>query len=150
VIVTEAGKLFIMRILKDNEFQRAQLGYLEREIKQSTQGQLRNHSFWDAIRQLVHVGLCAGEIEYAKRYQSEKAVWFDVPTANLWQFYNEICRDLEGLPFAFNNISRKTFTRRLLRNKNCERKKVRYKKRVVVSVVWGTNQSFFDWIQKWV
>jgi hypothetical protein len=103
------------------------------------------HDFWEAIANLINWGLSVKAIDYAQAARGyENMVWFDVPTVNLWQFYKQICKDLEGLPFAFNNISRKTFTRRLLRNRNYERKKVRYKQKVVVGVGWRVHQIFFD------
>jgi hypothetical protein len=104
-------------------------------------------AFWGSISDLINWGLVTKTIDYAYVDWIENDICFYVPTANLWAFYNEICRDLEGLPFAFNNISRKTFTRRLLRNKNYERKKVRYRQKVVVGVGWRVSRIFLLFFQ---
>jgi hypothetical protein len=103
--------------------------------------------FWARVTNLINWGLSVKAIEYAHVRCFDNVVWFDVPTANLWTFYREICKEIEGVPVTFSKISRKTFTTRLLRNGCYKQKSVRYKGKVKRGVVWGVDQINFNFYQ---
>jgi hypothetical protein len=168
--------IFYLRDDAGGLYARALITELRLCIDQFGESSDNTSQFWGIIASLIDWGLSLQYIDYSKKRLVDNQVSFNVPTANLYQFYRgldeekALCRCPSTYPpkyqlYPYNLIYKrsllehgkyhlpfwlepKTFTRRLLRNTSHRQKTVRYRGKPCRGVEWGISVGKYQRFNK--